>query len=90
MLGKGPNVDMLKEPSQLPPPLFGQNELQPDVRVKEVKCGMSHFAAVTGRHSSLSSLDNEYCTTAYKRPIPNNVLHSMSCNKKHLKLMEGQ
>ena len=48
ILGKGPNVDMLKEPSLLPPALFGCNELQPGVKVTQVKCGMSHFAAVTG------------------------------------------
>ncbi|KAH3780909.1 hypothetical protein DPMN_158734, partial [Dreissena polymorpha] len=47
VLGKGPKVDMLQSPSLLPLPLFGVNELQPEVKVTEVKCGMSHFAAVT-------------------------------------------
>ncbi|WAR15952.1 RCC1L-like protein, partial [Mya arenaria] len=47
VLGKGPKVDVLTRPSLLPPPLFGRNELSPDVRVKQIKSGISHFGAVT-------------------------------------------
>lgn len=47
IVGKGPEVTMLKDPSRLPPPLFGCNELTPDVKVIDVKCGMAHYAALT-------------------------------------------
>ncbi|XP_060579337.1 RCC1-like G exchanging factor-like protein isoform X2 [Ruditapes philippinarum] len=47
VLGKGPNVTLLKTPSLLPPPLFGCNELNPYVNVKDISCGMSHFGAIT-------------------------------------------
>lgn len=49
ILGKGPKETFLKTPSILPPPLFGQNELQPNVKVVNINCGMSHFAAITGK-----------------------------------------
>nr|CAD7418696.1 unnamed protein product [Timema cristinae] len=47
ILGVGPQVDRLKEPTRVPRTLFGWNEYQPDTRVKSVTCGMSHSAAVT-------------------------------------------
>nr|CAD7412641.1 unnamed protein product [Timema poppensis] len=47
ILGVGPQVDHLKEPTRVPRTLFGWNEYQPDTRVKSVTCGLSHSAAVT-------------------------------------------
>lgn len=47
LLGKGPDVEHSKGPSQIPPPLFGSNPFCPNVKVIRVYSGVSHFAAVT-------------------------------------------
>ena len=35
-------------PEMIPPTLFGLTELNPEVRVSRIRCGLSHFAALTG------------------------------------------
>eukprot|EP00058_Branchiostoma_floridae_P011700 XP_002597188.1 hypothetical protein BRAFLDRAFT_276208 [Branchiostoma floridae] len=47
ILGKGPNLEETPIPEQLPEALFGQNDFNPDVTVKEIKAGLNSFAAVT-------------------------------------------
>ena len=49
ILGKGPNVDHLTQPTPLPVQLFGANEVNADIKVKSIKAGLSHFAAITSR-----------------------------------------
>lgn len=51
ILGQGPNVTHQSEPSLLPPPLFGRNELNPKELVTDVACGLSCFAAITNSGS---------------------------------------
>ncbi|XP_052764495.1 RCC1-like G exchanging factor-like protein [Mya arenaria] len=80
VLGKGPKVDVLTRPSLLPPPLFGRNELSPDVRVKQIKSGISHFGAVTdagdlyiwgkGKHGSLGIYKTDVQYFPLKVSIP--------------------
>ncbi|CAL1273742.1 unnamed protein product [Larinioides sclopetarius] len=50
ILGQGPNVSVSKVPILLPEPLFGFNEFNTDVKVTQIACGLSHFAAVTNKH----------------------------------------
>ncbi|XP_047530126.1 RCC1-like G exchanging factor-like protein [Vanessa atalanta] len=47
LLGLGPNVQHAKEPKQIPTPLFGRNEFNPEQMVTNVACGIGHLAAVT-------------------------------------------
>lgn len=49
ILGQGPNVSSSKVPVLLPEPLFGLNEFNHDVKVVQLACGLSHFAAVTNK-----------------------------------------
>jgi hypothetical protein len=71
VLGKGPNVTLLKTPSLLPPPLFGCNELNPYVNVKDISCGMSHFGAITSKFSKLLSrlISSLNCIYLYLRAV---------------------
>ncbi len=34
-------------------PLFGRNELNPDVTVKQIDAGLNHFAAITSQYKHL-------------------------------------
>uniref|UniRef100_A0A669P8B3 RCC1 like n=1 Tax=Phasianus colchicus TaxID=9054 RepID=A0A669P8B3_PHACC len=49
ILGKGPNLTETAVPEMIPPSLFGWSDFSPDVRVARVRCGLSHFAALTNR-----------------------------------------
>uniref|UniRef100_A0A3P8WC91 RCC1 like n=1 Tax=Cynoglossus semilaevis TaxID=244447 RepID=A0A3P8WC91_CYNSE len=49
ILGKGPDLSETSNPEMIPPTLFGQTEFNPSVCVTKVRCGLSHFAAVTDR-----------------------------------------
>lgn len=49
ILGQGPQIDCLKVPSLLPEPLFGGNEVNPDVTVTQLYAGVNHWAAVNCR-----------------------------------------
>lgn len=49
ILGKGPNLVETALPEMIPPTLFGLTELNPEVRVSRIRCGLSHFAALTDR-----------------------------------------
>lgn len=46
LLGLGPEVDYLKEPTLIPPTLFGRNPFNPTNRVTSINCGMNHLAAI--------------------------------------------
>jgi alpha-tubulin suppressor-like RCC1 family protein len=48
-LGKGPQVDHLRAPSLIPPPLFHCDEFNPDLKVIDVTAGMRHFAAISNQ-----------------------------------------
>jgi alpha-tubulin suppressor-like RCC1 family protein len=47
ILGKGPIVNHAKEPTQIPPTLFGRNEFQSDSQIIAVSAGIGHLAAVS-------------------------------------------
>ncbi|CAG2230749.1 RCC1L [Mytilus edulis] len=46
-----PKLESATEPEMIPPPLFGCNELEPDVSVIDVVCGLHHFVALTNNGS---------------------------------------
>ena len=50
ILGKGPNVGQSKEPTQLPPSLFGRNEFSPDIKIIDIKCGINYLAALSSEY----------------------------------------
>nr|XP_051691424.1 RCC1-like G exchanging factor-like protein isoform X2 [Oryctolagus cuniculus] len=49
ILGKGPNLVETALPEMIPPTLFGLTEFSPEVRISQVRCGLSHFAALTNK-----------------------------------------
>lgn len=49
ILGKGPNLIETAVPEMIPPSLFGWSDFNPDIRVAHVRCGLSHFAALTSK-----------------------------------------
>lgn len=49
ILGKGPNLVETALPEMIPPTLFGLTEFNPEVQVSLIRCGLSHFAALTNR-----------------------------------------
>lgn len=55
ILGKGPNLTETAVPEMIPPSLFGWSDFSPDVRVARVRCGLSHFAALTSKFLVLLS-----------------------------------
>lgn len=48
ILGKGPNLSESSSPEKIPSTLFGQTDFNPTVAVTRIRCGLNHFAAVTG------------------------------------------
>lgn len=48
ILGKGPNLSESSTPEMIPSTLFGRSEFNPSVAVTSIRCGLNHFAAVTG------------------------------------------
>lgn len=55
ILGKGPNLVETALPELIPPTLFGLTEFNPEVQVSRIRCGLSHFAALTSKWPSLCS-----------------------------------
>ncbi|XP_036136438.1 RCC1-like G exchanging factor-like protein isoform X5 [Molossus molossus] len=49
ILGKGPNLLETALPEMIPPTLFGLMEFNPEVQVSRIRCGLSHFAALTNK-----------------------------------------
>ncbi|XP_054610703.1 RCC1-like G exchanging factor-like protein isoform X2 [Dunckerocampus dactyliophorus] len=49
ILGKGPKLSESSTPEMIPPTLFGRSDFNPSVTVTKIRCGLSHFAAVTDR-----------------------------------------
>uniref|UniRef100_A0AAV2JAU5 RCC1-like domain-containing protein n=1 Tax=Knipowitschia caucasica TaxID=637954 RepID=A0AAV2JAU5_KNICA len=49
ILGKGPRLSESAVPEQIPPSLFGKSDFNPSAAVTKIRCGLSHFAAVTDR-----------------------------------------
>ena len=43
-------------PTRLPPPLFGANEFQTDVKVVDIKAGLHHMAALTSEYIHMKIL----------------------------------
>lgn len=58
ILGKGPNLTETAVPEMIPPSLFGWSDLNPDVRVAHVRCGLSQFAALTSKFLLLLSRES--------------------------------
>ena len=56
LLGAGPSLTFSERPVPLKPALFGRNELQLDVNVIDVQCGLYHFAALTGKETHCEKL----------------------------------
>lgn len=48
ILGKGPALSESSTPEMIPSRLFGRSEFNPSVAVTRIRCGLNHFAAVTG------------------------------------------
>ncbi|MGH0180419.1 UNVERIFIED_CONTAM: hypothetical protein FKN15_023759 [Acipenser sinensis] len=48
ILGKGPNLSESRTPEMIPPTLLGCLEFNPDIAVAQIRCGLNHFAAITG------------------------------------------
>lgn len=46
MLGLGPLVDHLKNPTAIPHTLFGRNAFNPELKVISINCGLYHMAAI--------------------------------------------
>uniref|UniRef100_A0A4W2BML2 RCC1 like n=2 Tax=Bos indicus x Bos taurus TaxID=30522 RepID=A0A4W2BML2_BOBOX len=51
ILGKGPNLLETALPEMIPPTLFGLSEFNPGVQVSRIRCGLSHFAALTSDYA---------------------------------------
>lgn len=49
ILGKGPRLVETALPERIPPTLFGLTEFNPDVQVSLIRCGLSHFAALSSK-----------------------------------------
>ncbi|XP_003461236.1 RCC1-like G exchanging factor-like protein isoform X1 [Cavia porcellus] len=49
ILGKGPCLVETAVPEMIPPMLFGLAEFSADVQVSHIRCGLSHFAALTNK-----------------------------------------
>ncbi|XP_074593164.1 RCC1-like G exchanging factor-like protein [Brevipalpus obovatus] len=49
MLGQGPKVEYLKKPSLIPDPLFGKNEVTPDIHVTNLYASTGHWAAINNK-----------------------------------------
>jgi hypothetical protein len=49
ILGKGPKLLETAIPEMIPPTLFGLTEFNPEVQVSQIRCGLSHFAALTSK-----------------------------------------
>ncbi|XP_050060125.1 RCC1-like G exchanging factor-like protein isoform X3 [Aphis gossypii] len=47
ILGKGPDMNRSREPTPIPPILFGRNQYNPETKVKSVYGGIFHMAAIT-------------------------------------------
>lgn len=52
ILGKGPNLSESAVPERIPATFFGKSEFNPTVRVSSIRCGLNHFAAITGKPQS--------------------------------------
>lgn len=50
MVGLGPKVDQVRQPTQIPSILFGRNDFNPDSKVCAIYAGFSHYGAVTNNH----------------------------------------
>jgi len=46
-LGKGPEINQSREPTPIPPTLFGRNQYNSETQVKSVYSGIFHMAAIT-------------------------------------------
>ncbi|CAK8676633.1 unnamed protein product [Clavelina lepadiformis] len=47
ILGKGPNLENAVWPRRIPRTLFGFSQFKPDIHVKQIKCGLGSFSAIT-------------------------------------------
>lgn len=68
ILGKGPKLSESAVPERVPATFFGRSEFNPSVKVSSIRCGLNHFAAVTGKNFQLniifahkSTQDIKYC-----------------------------
>ena len=93
ILGKGPDLSDCKYPEPLPMTLFGQSAFSPDVKVKKVKCGMHHFAAINNKSElftwgknkagslGIAKLRNQYFPWKVLVPAP---VIDVSCGVDHM------
>lgn len=52
ILGKGPKLSESAIPERVPATFFGRSEFNPTVKVSSIRCGLNHFAAITGNLQS--------------------------------------
>lgn len=71
ILGKGPNLSESSTPEMIPPTLFGRSEFNPSVSITKIRCGLSHFAAVTGKKLNQTLLIKllPYSGVVFHRPV---------------------
>ncbi|XP_021502354.1 RCC1-like G exchanging factor-like protein isoform X1 [Meriones unguiculatus] len=72
ILGKGPNLLETALPEMIPPTLFGLTEFNPEVRVSQIRCGLSHFAALTSDDARRASGHGVWCGS---HGDPGQVIH---------------
>ncbi|KAK7475627.1 hypothetical protein BaRGS_00033120 [Batillaria attramentaria] len=92
ILGKGPALESSDTPTQIPPTLFGRNELEPHTKVIDIKCGLGHFVALTdngdvyswghSRQGCLGLGTNENQFFPLKVSIPAEA-HALACGVDH-------
>ncbi|XP_016800754.2 RCC1-like G exchanging factor-like protein isoform X9 [Pan troglodytes] len=92
ILGKGPNLVESAVPEMIPPTLFGLTEFNPEIQVSRIRCGLSHFAALTsddawgacgrgmwrGPHGDLGQVIHLNLPHLLGRPRPGNHWHSLA------------
>ena len=60
ILGFGPQVDHYKDPTLIPPTLFGRNSFNPESRVISISCGLNHITAINSDNDLFTWGRNKY------------------------------
>lgn len=68
ILGKGPNLVETALPEMIPPTLFGLTEFNPEVQVSRIRCGLSHFAALTSKWPSRVAPETDRASLSHIQP----------------------
>ncbi|GAB1290247.1 RCC1-like G exchanging factor-like protein [Apodemus speciosus] len=95
ILGKGPKLLETALPEMIPPTLFGLTEFNPEVQVSQIRCGLSHFAALTNKGElfvwgknlrgclGIGRLDDQYFPWRRKVTMPGEPV-DVACGVDHM------